>query len=111
MPIDFKDLDAKDGWILESRIDIEVGAEVAGGTEVDPLLVEPLLARILCSSRLHGLLRSVEITQESRSGGRRESCHKLCDWGCTADMWVRREVSEISKRREASYAIRLLMPG
>ena len=79
--VDLKDLDSKDGWILESRIDIEVGAEVAGGTEVDPLLVEPLLARILCISRLHGLLQSVDIMQESRSGGRREIFHKLCGWG------------------------------
>ena len=59
---------------MESRIDLEGGAEVAS------LLVEPLLARIMCSSRSHGYLRSVEITQESRSGGGREICYKLCNW-------------------------------
>ena len=54
--VDLQDLDAGNGWILESRIYLEGGAEVA------PLLLEPLLARILCSSRSHIFLRSVEIT-------------------------------------------------
>ena len=93
VPIDLEDLNARDGWILESRIDLEGGAEVA------PLLVELLLAGILCFFRPIGFLCSVEITQESRSGGGRESFHKLFGWGYTADMWARREVSESSKRQ------------
>ena len=72
--VDLKDLDARYGWILESRIDLEVGAEVA------PLLVEPLLVSILCSSQLHGFMRSVEIMQESRSGDGREIFPELCGW-------------------------------
>ena len=44
VPVELEDLDVRDGWILESRIDPE------GGTEVAPLLVELLLASILCSS-------------------------------------------------------------
>ena len=74
VPIDLKDLNSRDGWILESRINLEGGAEVA------PLLVEPLLASILCSSCSHGFLSSVNIMQEGRSGGRKESCHKFCGW-------------------------------
>ena len=75
VPVDLEDLDARDGWILESRIDRE------GGVEVAPLRVELLLMSILCSSRLHGFLCSVEIMQESRSGARREICHELCSRG------------------------------
>ena len=75
VPIYLKDLDARDKLILERRIDIE------GGTEVSPLIVESLMARILCSYLSHGFLRSVDITQEIRSGGGRESCHELCGWG------------------------------
>ena len=70
--VDLEDLDARDRWILESRIDCE------GGAEVSPLLVELILAIILCSSRLHRFLRMVDITQESRSGGGREIFHELC---------------------------------
>ena len=75
VPVDLEDLDARYRWILEISIDIKVGAEVA------PLLVKPLLASILCSSRSHGFLCSVDITKESRSDGRRESFHKICIWG------------------------------
>ena len=57
--VDSEDLDARDGWILESRIDQQ------GGTEVGPLLVKPLPSRILNSASSHGFLHSVEITQES----------------------------------------------
>ena len=89
---------------MESRVDFEGVAEVA------PLLVEPLLEKILCSSRFDGLLSGVEITQESRSGGGREIFHELCGWGYAEDMWTIREVSESSNRREASSAIRFLMP-
>ena len=64
---------------MESRIDRE------GGAEVVPLLVEPLLARILCSSRPHGFLRSVEITKERRSHGGMEICYKLCGYRYVAD--------------------------
>ena len=105
MPVDLEGLDARDRWILESRTDHEDGAEVA------PLLVEILLMITLCSYRLHRFLRIVEITQESRYGGRREIFHKLCGWGYAADMWARREVSERSKRRDASSTMRFLMPG
>ena len=73
--VDLEDLDAGGGWILESRIDYKGGAEVA------PLLVELLLASILFISLSHGILRSTEITRESRSGGGRESFLELCDWG------------------------------
>ena len=62
VPVDLEDLHARDGWILESRIDLE------GDAEVTPLLVELLLASILCSSRSYSFLCSMEITQKSRSG-------------------------------------------
>ena len=71
--IDLDDLDARYGWILESRIDRQ------GGTEVSPLPVQPLLSCILSSARLHGFLRRVEITLESSSGGGREICHEPCN--------------------------------
>ena len=71
-PVDFEDLNARDRWILENRIDQEDGAEFT------PLLVELLLASILCRSRSHGFLCSVEIKKESRSSGRRDIFHKLC---------------------------------
>ena len=38
--VDLEELDARDGCILESRIDQQ------GSTEVSPLLVQPLLSRI-----------------------------------------------------------------
>ena len=84
--IDLEDIDARDGWIFESRIDRQ------GGTEVGPLPVQPLMSYILGSFGLHGFRRSVETTQERSSGGWREICHKLCDWGWTTDMWVRKSV-------------------
>ena len=59
-----------DGWIWEIRI------ERQGGTEVNPLLAQPLLSHILSISRSHGFLRIVEITQESSSGDRGDICHK-----------------------------------
>ena len=59
----------RDTWILESRIDQQ------GGAEVSPLLVELLLLRILSSAHPHGFLRSVKITQESKSGVGRDICH------------------------------------
>ena len=74
VPVDLEYLDARYGWILESRIDIE------GCAEFSPLLVELLLARILCSSQSRGFLRSVEITQESRYGDGRKDFHKICGW-------------------------------
>ena len=60
---------------MEIRIDLE------GGTEFAPLLVELLMEIFLCISRLYGFLGSVEIMQESRPGGGRESCHDICNWG------------------------------
>ena len=86
--VDLEEIDVGDGCILESRIDQQ------GGIEVGPLMVQPLLCRILSSSGSHGFLRSVEITQEISSNGGREICHKLCDWGFTIDMWVRKLVSD-----------------
>ena len=56
----------------KSRIDQQ------GGTEVSPLLLQPLLTHILSSARPHGLLSSVEIMQESSSdGGRGASTKRL----------------------------------
>ena len=75
VPVDLEDLDARCGKILESRIDRE------GGSEFAPLLVELLPMSILCSYRLHGFLRRMDITQESRSGGGMEILHELCGWG------------------------------
>ena len=75
VPVDLDDLDARDRWILESRIDRE------GDTEVAPLLVELLMERILFSSCPHIFLRSVYITQESRPRSGRVIFHKLCSWG------------------------------
>ena len=48
--VDLGGLDARDGWILESRVDQQ------GGGEAGPLLVELLLLRILSSAHLRGLL-------------------------------------------------------
>ena len=63
LTVDLEDLDGRDGWILESRIDQQ------GVAEVSPLLVDILMLHILSSSCPHGFLRSMDITQESRSGG------------------------------------------
>ena len=52
--VDLEELDARDVWILESRINRQ------GGTELGPLPVQPLLSHILSSSGLYGFLRSVE---------------------------------------------------
>ena len=86
--IDLEEINVRDGWILEIRIDRQ------GGTEVSPLPLQPLMSRILISSSLHGVLRRVEITQESSSGGGGEICYRPCDWGWTTDMWVRNPVSD-----------------
>ena len=88
MPVDLDVLDTRDGWILESRIDQQ------GGTEVGPLPIHPLLLRILSSAGSHGVLRSVEIIQESSSSGGREICHKPCNWGWKIGIWVRKSVSD-----------------
>ena len=64
--VELEELDTRDGWILESRIDRQ------GGTEVGPLPVQPLLSRILSSAGSHGFLCRIEITQESSSGGGRD---------------------------------------
>ena len=82
-PVDLEELDAGGGWILESRIDQQ------GETEVSPLLIQPLLSRILSSYRLHGFLNIVEITQESSSGGGGQICHTPCGCGYVTDMWAR----------------------
>ena len=64
MAAELEEFNVRDGWIFLSRIDQHAG------TEVDPLPIQPLLSRILSSVVLHGFLRSMEITQESSSGGR-----------------------------------------
>ena len=86
--LDLEEIDATDGWILEVIIDQQ------GGTEVGLLPVQILLSHILSSSRSHDFLRSVEITQESSSGGGREICHELCNWRWVAYMWLIIEVSD-----------------
>ena len=63
--VDLEKSDARYGWILEIR-DCQ-----QGGTEVIPLPIQPLLSHILSSACSHGFLCSVEITQESSSGGGR----------------------------------------
>ena len=70
-----EDLNERDRWILESRIYCEDGTEVAA------LLVELLMASILCSFCSNDFLCCMEITQESRSGGGRDIFHGLCGWG------------------------------
>ena len=62
MDVDLKELDARDGWILKSRINQQ------GGKEVGPLPIQPLLSRILSRAGLYSFLSSKEITQESSSG-------------------------------------------
>ena len=74
VPVYLQVLNVRNRRILESRIDLE------GGVEVAPLLVEPLLERILFSSCSNGFLCIIEITQESISGDKRENSYKLCDW-------------------------------
>ena len=86
--VNLEGIDARYGWILDSRI------ERQGGTEFVPLLVQTLLSHILISAGWHGFLHIVDITQESSSGGGREICHELCNWGWTTDMWVRNSVSD-----------------
>ena len=54
--VDLEEFYTRDEWILESRIDRQ------GGTEVIPLLVQPLLSSILSSAGYHSFLCSVEIT-------------------------------------------------
>ena len=51
--VDLEEFDAKNGWILDGIIDQQ------GGTEVVPLLVQPLLYCILSISSSRGFLCSV----------------------------------------------------
>ena len=53
VPVDLKEYDARDGWILEIRIDQH------GGKEVSPLLLQSLLSHILSSACLYGFLCSM----------------------------------------------------
>ena len=71
--VDLEELDVRDGWILESRIDQQ------GGTEVVPLTVQLLVYCILSSFGSNGFLRSLDITQESSSVGGREIYHEPCN--------------------------------
>ena len=48
---------------------MEIRANQQDGSEVDPLPVESLLACTLCSSCLHGFLRRMEITHDSKAVG------------------------------------------
>ena len=50
MIVDLEDIDTRDGWILESRI------ERQGGIEFVPLMVQPLLSHILSSAGWHSFL-------------------------------------------------------
>ena len=61
--VDLEDFDVRDRCISEIRIYQQ------GGTEVSPLPIQPLLFHILSSACPHGLLRSMDIMQESISGG------------------------------------------
>ena len=64
VPIDLEVSNIREGWILDSTIDQQ------GGAEVHPLMVQPLLYCILSRSCSHGFLRSMDIMQESSSGVR-----------------------------------------
>ena len=86
--IELEEIYTRNGWILDISIDRKVG------TEVGPLPVQPLMSRILSSSGSHGFLHSIDITQESSSGGGREIYHEPCNWGCMTDTWVRYLVSD-----------------
>ena len=72
VPIDLEDIDARDGQILENRVDQQ------GGAEVSPLLVELLLSHILSSSNLHSFRCRVEIIHESCCGGEVQRYHRNC---------------------------------
>ena len=78
--VDMEEFDARDGWILEIRIDQQ------GGTEVIPLLVHPLLSHILSSAHSHGFLRSVDIIQESSSGSGEKDLYEPSSCGYATDM-------------------------
>ena len=80
VPVDLEEFDARDGWILEIRIDQQ------GGTEVIPLLVHPLLSHILSSAHSHGFLRSVDIIQESSSGSGEKDLYEPSSCGYATDM-------------------------
>ena len=81
--VDLEKLDARDRWILGIMIDLQ------SGTELGPLPVQPLLSHILSISVFHGFLRIVYIMQETSSGNRSKICHKPCNLGYTADIWVK----------------------
>ena len=91
--VDLEELDARDGWILESRIDQQ------GGTEVGPLSVQPLLSCILRGAGSHSFLRSVEIAQESISDDRSQIYHELFDWIWMTDIWVRIVIIAVSDKQ------------
>ena len=78
--VDLEEFDARKGRILEIR----TGQQ--GVTEVIPLLVHPLLLRILSSAHLHNFLRSVEIMQESSYGDRGDRCYTPRGCGYLEDM-------------------------
>ena len=71
--VDLDEFNVRYGWILEIRIDQQ------DGTEVGPLLAQPLMSLILISAGFHGFLRSIGVAQESSSVDGREICHKPCD--------------------------------
>ena len=64
--VDLEDCNARDGYIVDIRI------EQQGSTEVVPLPVQPLLSHILSYDVLHGFLCSANIMHESSSGDRRD---------------------------------------
>ena len=61
VPVDLEGFDARDGWLLESRIDRQ------GGIEIGSLLVQHLLSRIQSRACSCGFLHSAEIMQEISS--------------------------------------------
>ena len=75
VPIELGEFYVRDGWIPKNRIDQQ------GGTEVSPLLAQPLMSRIFSSSSSHGFLRSFDITQERSSGGEGDIYHGTCGCG------------------------------
>ena len=80
MLVDLKEFDAREGWILEIRIDQQ------GVTEVSPLLVQPLMLRILSSACSQGFLRIMDITQESSSSRKGALPQTEWLWVCDRNM-------------------------
>ena len=107
MPVELEESNARDGWILESRVYQQ------GRTEISPLLVQPLTYHIMISARSHGFLNILEITQKSSSGGKGGGgvYHKPRGGGYASEMWARNELSDKYKRLEAPSVMQFYCPG